>query len=262
MKIAKGEYFLFVDSDCILPSTYLTTIDRAIRAKSFDAFGGPDTYHPDFPPLLKAINYAMTSFIGTAGTRGNKKSLAKFYPRSFNMGFHRKVFESIGGFNSLRHGQDMDYSARIFEAGYAVGLIDDAFVYHKRRTSLKKYFKQIFNWGVARINLSTLHEGMMKPIHLIPAFALSAGLTILLLVAIEVLPLAIFYFCLLACGIVGVFAFVQSFLTYKDIRVAALSIITLFTQILAYALGSLTGIFQVFILRRKTATGFTKNYYK
>jgi len=244
MKVALGMYFIFVDSDCILPENYLKSIDSHLEENALDAFGGPDTYHPSFSPLLKSINYAMTSFLGTAGTRGNKKSLGKFYPRSFNMGLHRKVFESIGGFGGLRHGQDMDYSARIFDAGFNVGLIHEAFVYHKRRTSLKKYFKQIFNWGVARINLSKLHSGMLKPIHLIPAFVLFCAALVLVSTALGVLPLYLLGLGMIACGIIAITAFIQSLLTYKSLKVAMLSIITIFLQIIAYGLGTMTGVFQ------------------
>ena len=262
MSIAAGSHFIFVDSDCILPPQYLQIIDSYLEQNSLDAFGGPDTYHPSFSPLLKAINYAMTSFLGTAGTRGSKKSLAKFYPRSFNMGYHRRVYEKIGGFNDLRHGQDMDYSARIFEAGFKVGLISEAFVYHKRRTSLKKYFKQIFNWGVARINLHTLHQGMLKPIHLIPAALFLVGIAITFFSVIGVIPAILLQIGLAGCGLLALLAFMQSLFTYKDFKVALLSIVTLFTQIIAYALGTITGCIQVYLFGRKTAKGFTKNYYK
>ena len=168
MENSQADYFIFVDSDCMFPSNWLTEIEKVQNIEHYDAFGGPDTCHESFTPLLKAINYSMTSFIGTGGTRGNKKSIGKFYPRSFNMGISRKVYESIGGMGGLRHGQDMDYSARIYKAGFKVGLIADAFVYHKRRTNLVKFYKQIFNWGVARINLGRRHKNMLKPIHFLP----------------------------------------------------------------------------------------------
>ena len=157
MSKAQGEYFIFVDSDCMFPPQWLAEIEKAQNEHHYDAFGGPDTCHPSFSPLLKAINYSMTSFIGTGGTRGNKKHVGRFYPRSFNMGISRKVYDMIGGMGGLRHGQDMDYSMRIYNAGFKVGLIADAYVYHKRRTSIPKFFRQIFNWGVARINLSRRH---------------------------------------------------------------------------------------------------------
>ena len=262
MSLATGEYFIFVDSDCLLPPEYFSELAAGITAEGFEAFGGPDTYHPSFSPLLKAINYSMTSFIGTGGTRGSKKSIAKFYPRSFNMGMARTIYDTIGGFGSLRHGQDIDYSARIYAAGFKVGLISEAFVYHKRRTSLWRFFKQIHNWGVTRINLAALHPNMLKPIHLAPAVILLVGLSILIL--------ALFFswsFMLLKLGLIGllvlmIFITIQSFLEYKSLKVALLSILTLFIQVFAYAVGSLNGIWQKWILNKPTAIGITKNYYK
>ena len=262
MSLATGEYFIFVDSDCLLPPEYFSELAAGIAAEGFEAFGGPDTYHPSFSPLLKAINYSMTSFIGTGGTRGSKKSIAKFYPRSFNMGMARTVYDTIGGFGSLRHGQDMDYSARIYAAGFKVGLISEAFVYHKRRTSLWRFFKQIHNWGVTRINLAALHPNMLKPIHLAPA--------VILLIGLSILVLALFFswsFMLLKLGLIGllvltIFITIQSFLEYRSLKVASLSILTLFIQVFAYAVGSLNGIWQKWIMKKPTAIGITKNYYK
>lgn len=261
MQKASGDYFIFVDSDCLIPEDYLKKIHDFLAQNSVDAFGGPDTYHPSFSPLLKAINYSMTSFIGTGGTRGSQKSIGKFYPRSFNMGFHRRVFDQIGGFNALRHGQDMDFSARIYAAGFSVALIPDALVYHKRRTSLKKFFKQIFNWGVARINLSRLHPGFLKLTHLAPAILVSGTLIFLFLLGIGVLP-DFFSYALLIPVFIALIAFIQASKMYNSPAIAVLSIITLFIQVFAYGLGSLSGLFQLFILGRKETKGFTKNYYK
>ena len=261
MKKAHGEYFLFVDSDCILPSDYLIKIDEFLINHDSEAFGGPDTYHHSFSPLLKAINYSMTSFIGTGGTRGGKNGVTKFYPRSFNMGLHRSVFDRIGGFSSLRHGQDMDYSARIYEAGFKVDLIADAYVYHKRRTSLWKFFKQIHNWGVTRINLASLHDGMLKPIHLAPSLIVLVSITGLI-----ALPFLNYGWIIFVLGsslvvLLGMTAFIQSLLMYGSIKIALLSIITLFIQVGAYGIGTLNGIWQKWILKRKIAIGITRNYY-
>jgi len=143
MENAKGEIFVFIDSDCAVPIDYIENLTRHLDNENFGAFGGPDTCHESFSPFLKAINYSMTSFIGTGGTRGSKgKQLAKYYPRSFNMGIKKEVFDTIGGMNSLRHGQDMEFSNRIYNAGFKVTYFDDVKVYHKRRTNLKKFFKQ------------------------------------------------------------------------------------------------------------------------
>ncbi|MFW5756605.1 MAG: glycosyltransferase [Tangfeifania sp.] len=262
MRNARGEYFIFVDSDCMFPSHWLKTIDEAVSNNSLDAFGGPDTCHASFPPLLKAINYSMTSIIGTGGTRGSKKSVAKFYPRSFNMGIHRKIFENVGGMNKLRHGQDMDFSQRIYDAGYKVGLITDAFVYHKRRTSLSKFYRQIFNWGVARINLAQQHPSMLKPVHLLPAMVI-AGIVTLIIVTILFPFLAAPLWTITAIGYLTIilWAFFESLVKYKSLKTALLSPVTLNIQVFAYGFGLIKALWQVKVLKRKEAVGFVKGYY-
>ncbi len=261
MQKATGSYFLFIDSDCTLPKDYLVKLHQYILEYNPDAFGGPDTYHEDFPVLLKAINYAMTSFLGTGGTRGSEKSVTKYYPRSFNMGIHRKVFERIGGFGKLRHGQDMDYSARIYQNNFNVAFIKDAFVYHKRRTNLKRFYNQIHNWGVARINLGYLYPEMLKPIHFAPAMIVVISMIALILSLFTTIAKWVVLAGLIGSILIAIIAFVQSYSEYKDVKVAFLSIVTLFLQIAAYGLGSLNGLFQKIVLKRETAIGITKNYY-
>lgn len=260
MSVAKGDYFIFVDSDCLFPPQWLEVIDNDISIYGYAAFGGPDTCHADFSPLLKAINYSMTSFIGTGGTRGNKKHIGRFYPRSFNMGISREVFAKIGGMGKLRHGQDMDYSQRIYDAGFSVGLIDKAYIYHKRRTSIPKFYRQIFNWGVARINLSRRHPSMLKPIHLLPAL-LVMGLISLFLIS-PILPrISSFMWILISFFFLGIciFAFVQSLYLYKNIKASLLSILILNIQVFAYGLGLIHGMW--YAARGKETSGFSKNYY-
>lgn len=263
MRKSSGDFFLFIDSDCLFPPEYLQKVDSFISKHHPDAFGGPDTCHPSFSPLLKAINYSMTSFIGTGGTRGSTKSVQKkFYPRSFNMGVSRQVFETIGGMGKLRHGQDMEFSARIYRQGYSVSLIAEAFVYHKRRTSLKRFFKQIFNWGVARINLGRMDKNMLKPVHLAPAFLLFLLIILILLTPFPFFP-ALFVWIFVSGGMLAIaaLAFIQSFMKYRSMKVSLLSIITLYIQVVAYGLGLIKGMWQV-LTGKKTASGFTKNYYK
>nr|WP_321353554.1 glycosyltransferase [uncultured Draconibacterium sp.] len=262
MRNAKGEYFIFVDSDCMFPPNWLHTIDEELQRNGYEAFGGPDTCHESFSPLLKAITYSMTSKLGTGGTRGQKKSVGKFYPRSFNMGIHRKIFEDIGGMNKLRHGQDMDFSQRIYDAGYKVGLIADAFVYHKRRTSLSKFYRQIFNWGVARINLSLAHPSMLKPVHLLPAMVV-LGLVFLLIFTIIFPVIGSYLWIFTGISYLGIIftAFFQSLLQYKNLKAALLSPVTLNIQVFAYGFGLIKALWQTKILGRKEAEGFVKGYY-
>ena len=260
MQEASGDYLIFIDSDCLFPPDYLSAVDQTLEDNGYDAFGGPDSHHPSFSRLLKAINYSMTSFVGTGGTRGGKNQIGKYYPRSFNMGVHRKVYESIGGMNDLRHGQDMDYSARIYQAGFEVGFIIDAVVYHKRRTSLSKFFRQIFNWGVARINLGVRHSELLKPIHFLPALITAFYVAVLLLGLFFSVFRNVLLLMMLGHLAVCIYAIVESFVKYRSLKVSFLSVITLNIQVFAYGAGFLWAMWQR-ASGKQEARGFVKNYY-
>ncbi len=202
----------------------------------------------------------MTSFIGTGGTRGTTgKSVGKYYPRSFNMGIKREVYEKIGGMNELRHGQDMDFSSRIYKAGFNVKFLSDLIVFHKRRTNIKKFFKQIFNWGVTRINLGRLHKEMLKPIHTLPSAAiLFFSLTALL--SIFFIPVRYLFGAeVIGLASIIVFIFLQASTQYKSIKIGFLSILTILIQIIAYGLGFMTGIVKSIFIRKNLLTALPKN---
>jgi len=179
---SRGEYLLILDSDCILPETYLAAVEAELLREPADAFGGPDRAHDSFSDVQKAINYAMTSFFTTGGIRGGKKKMDKFYPRSFNMGVRAEVYKALGGFSAMRFGEDIDFSIRIFKGGYRCRLFPEAWVWHKRRTDLKKFFKQVHNSGIARIDLYKKYPESLKLVHLLPA-VFTVGVVLVLLAA-------------------------------------------------------------------------------
>ena len=179
---SSGTYLLILDSDCVLPPAYLSAIEEELQRDEADAFGGPDRAHDSFSTIQKAINYAMTSFFTTGGIRGGKKKMDKFYPRSFNMGIRADVYKALGGFSKMRFGEDIDFSIRIFKAGYRCRLFPEAWVWHKRRTDFRKFFKQVHNSGIARINLYKKYPDSLKLVHLLPAvFTVGVALCLLCL---------------------------------------------------------------------------------
>ncbi len=262
MANAKGEYLLFIDSDCIANENWLTSYKIRLEneQKKPAGFGGPDKVLSIFSPVQKAIDYSMTSFITTGGIRGHsKKGISKYYPRSFNMGVRKDVVDKIGGMGKLRHGQDIEFSHRILSTGEPVFKVDDAVVYHKRRMSIKKFFRQVFNWGVARINLSLIDKGMLEPIHYFPAFG---TIIIILFIILAIIFPGIFgWFVLL--GILILLAMgVHGIVKYKDYRTFFYIPIIVPTQILGYGLGFIIAFVRRIILKQDEFTGFVKKYYK
>lgn len=177
MERARGDYFIFVDSDCILPPEYISVLRRQLESNYTDFFGGPDAAHESFTDTQKAINFAMTAFLTTGGIRGGKIQMEKFVPRTFNMGFARHIFHKVGGFREM-FSEDIDMSTRIRNAGSSPRLLRDVFVYHKRRGNLRKFWRQVHVFGMSRITLQLLYPGSMKAVHWMPAiFTIgSAGL--------------------------------------------------------------------------------------
>src|SRR5436190_10777648 len=167
--LAKGDYFIVFDSDCIIPEHYFQTVYNSLSKNYLDAYGGPDRSHHSFTDIQKAISYSMTSLFTTGGIRGGRKRVGVFHPRSFNMGISKEVFDKTKGYIITRMAEDLEFSIRIINAGFKVGLIEDAYVYHKRRTSFKQFFNQLHFFGRGRINLYRFFPNELKAIHFFPS---------------------------------------------------------------------------------------------
>jgi glycosyltransferase involved in cell wall biosynthesis len=231
---ARGDYFVIFDSDCLIPEDYLEIVKDYLLAHGLDAYGGPDAAHDSFTAVQKAISYAMTSPFTTGGIRGNAKHIGQFHPRSFNMGVSREVWAQVGGFILTRLGEDIEYSIRIHENGFKIGLIPAAKVYHKRRTSFSQFYKQLHFFGRARINIYKHFPAELKLVHFFPAvFTVGIFLTAILHVIHR--PLA--YICDAGVLIFFLLIFFHSWMVNKSVKVAFLSIIAAFIQLFAYGLG-------------------------
>ena len=252
---SRGTYLIILDSDCILPPGYLAAVTEEWKREPADAFGGPDRAHPSFTDIQKAINYSMTSFFTTGGIRGGRKKMDKFYPRSFNMGVRREVYQALGGFSRMRFGEDIDFSIRIFKGGYRCRLFPDAWVYHKRRTDLKKFFKQVHNSGIARINLYKKYPESLKLVHLLPGL-FTLGTAVLLLGAFlcpwALLPLALY--ALLVC--------MDSTWQNQSLRIGLESVAAAYIQLLGYGTGFWRAWWNRGVRGKGEFEAFKKNFYK
>ncbi|WP_395810936.1 glycosyltransferase [Daejeonella sp.] len=243
---AKGDYFVVFDSDCLIPIDYLEIVKNYLLEHQLDAYGGPDGAHSSFTAVQKAISYSMTSPFTTGGIRGNKKHIGQFHPRSFNMGISREVWERTGGFILTRLGEDIEFSIRIHSMGFKIGLIPDAIVYHKRRTDLFQFYKQLHFFGRARINIYKHFPSELKVVHFFPAlFTLFLCLSLILNVFNH--PLAELCNTLLAIYILLIFF--HSWNINKSAKVAFLSIAASFVQLSAYGLGFMQDLWKRIILR-------------
>ena len=284
---SQGEYLIVLDSDVVLPEGYLAAVDEELTANPCEAFGGPDRAHESFTSVQKAINYSMTSFFTTGGIRGGKKKLDKFYPRSFNMGIKKTLYEALHGFSNMRFGEDIDFSIRIFKSGARCRLFPEAWVWHKRRTDFRKFFRQVHNSGIARINLYKKYPESLKLVHLLPAL-FTVGVATLLAIfltglifaglglasahgasgcnmglVVTYFGLALMLLALLPLVLYATIILVDSALQNRSVRVGLLSIPASFIQLLGYGTGFLRAWWLRCICgRNEELQAFKKTFYK
>lgn len=240
---ATGDYFIFFDSDCVIPPDYFKTLSAALDRNPVDCFGGPDAAHESFSSTQKAINYSMTSFLTTGGIRGGKVQLEKFVPRTFNMGYSRKVWEKVGGFREM-FSEDIDMSTRIRQAGFSIGLIREAFVYHKRRVNMKLFARQVYVFGMSRITLKLLYPDSLKLVHTLPAvFVLGSLLLIVLSCLVSwwfITPLLAYFLAI----------FLTALLSTKSLIIACKALPASIIQLTGYGCGFIKAFTLKILLHR------------
>lgn len=256
MKVAKGNYFLILDSDCIIPSNYLNEVDFFLESNYVDCFGGPDNAHDSFSDVQKAINQTMTSFLTTGGIRGGSEKLGKFQPRSFNMGISKKAFEASGGFGKIHPGEDPDLSIRLWNLGFKTALIPNAYVFHKRRIDWEKFYKQVNKFGKARPILNQRYPEYSKITYWFPSlFFLGFLISIIALI----FGFQWFFMCYILYFLV---LFVESFIQTKSLKISFLTIIATFIQFYGYGAGFLLSNYLLHVKKLKPETAMPEMFFK
>ena len=256
MERAKGNYFIVLDSDCIIPPQYLEAVEKSLNEEFVHCYGGPDAAHKSFSSVQKAINYAMTSVLTTGGIRGNKTAVGKFQPRSFNMGISKEAFTNVGGYGKIHPGEDPDLTIRIWNKGYETKLIPEAFVYHKRRVDWNKFHIQVSKFGMVRPILNKWHPETAKLTYWFPTFFCFGFFAALILSILGIrLPLILFvvYFTIL---------FFDSLLKNKSVVIALLSMVAVSIQFFGYGFGFLKSTFLVNFSNKSPQEIFPKLFFK
>ncbi len=256
MKVAKGDYYIIFDSDCIIPTQYLSEVEKELTTNYVDCFGGSDAALDSFSDIQKAINFAMTSFLTTGGIRGGSEKLNKFQPRSFNMGISKKAFKESKGFGNIHPGEDPDLSIRLWKMGYQTRLFPKAFVYHKRRIDWDKFSVQVNKFGKARPILDSWYPEYSKLTFFFPTlFILGIYFAIACLAFGFTFPILgyLFYFILIL---------ITATLKNKSIKIGLLSVVAVFKQFIGYGTGFLNSFIKVKLLKQKPEVAFPELFFK
>lgn len=256
MRHAKGNYYIILDSDCLLPPHYLNAVNMFLKTSFVDCFGGPDAAHNSFSNIQKAINFSMTSFITTGGIRGHKTQINKFQPRSFNMGLSKEAFIATGGFGNIHPGEDPDLSIRLWKLGYKTALISEAFVFHKRRISWSKFYKQVFKFGMVRPILNQWHPETKKVTYWFPSVFITGLITAMLL------AITINIYLLLLYGFYFLILFFEALRATRSLNIAFKSIFATLIQFTGYGFGFLKSFGILSLSKKEPEVCFPELFFK
>ena len=138
--------------------------------------------------------------------------------------------------------EDLDLSIRIRKAGFASRLIREAFVYHKRRVSLRRYAKQMYMFGTGRIGLKQIYPESLKAVHCLPALFV-LGCIFLIICSFwrwwAILPIVVYALALWLSALVST----------KSLKIACLSVVTSFIQLFCYGYGFIRAYIWEILLR-------------
>ncbi len=256
MRVAKGDYFIILDSDCLIPANYLSEVEKELTNDYVDCFGGSDAAHDSFSNIQKAINFTMTSFLTTGGIRGGSEKIGKFQPRSFNMGISKKAFEDSKGFGNIHPGEDPDLSIRLWKLGYKTRLFSNAFVYHKRRIDWNKFSIQVNKFGKARPILDSWYPEYCKVTFLFPSlFIIGLFFALVLLIFGYKFPVLLYAFYYI---LILFFSTIQN----KSFTIGLLSLVAVNRQFFGYGSGYLESFIKIKILKQQPEKAFPELFFK
>lgn len=164
-------------------------------------------------------------------------------PRTFNMGYSKAVYQAVGGFREM-FSEDIDMSTRIKHAGFSIGLIPDAAVWHKRRIDFRKFLRQVYVFGMSRITLKLLYPDSLKAVHTFLAL-LVLGTAVLILMAIFLSP-----WWLTPLAALLLLWFVAAWVDTGSVKIAFLAVPACIIQLYGYGCGFIYAYVKKILLGR------------
>ena len=172
------------------------------------------------------------------------------------MGISKEAFLKSGGFCKIHPGEDPDLSIRLQKAGFRTKLYADLKVFHKRRVSIRSFFKQVYKFGIARSILNHKFPETRKVIYWFPSIFSFVFIISIILVLFKIDSLIFiiysFYFSLV---------FILSSIK-NNIWVGFLSIMTTLIQFFGYGYGFIRSLILINIFpNKKIESIFPKMFF-
>jgi GT2 family glycosyltransferase len=143
---ARGEFVVYIDDDAYPPPPWLKYLALAFLRSDYACIGGPNYVPPEDGWIGQCVADSPGGPLHVLLT----DEIAEHVP-GCNMAFRRSRLAAIGGFDPLYRtaGDDVDVCWRLQDKGWTIGFTAAAMVWHHRRATVKRYWRQQVGYGRA-----------------------------------------------------------------------------------------------------------------
>jgi cellulose synthase/poly-beta-1,6-N-acetylglucosamine synthase-like glycosyltransferase len=246
IKVSKGKYVAFIDSDCIADKEWLRILVEALEreGKNTVAVGGPNLVPNDDPPISRLIGYIQETFLGSGGSPQSYTIKEPKYVYSLpncNAMYRKSILAQEKYDDNFNVGEDSELNFRLKEKGYRMLYLPNAIVWHSRVNSIKKFIRKMFVYGTAMARIIRKHKKLVRWYAPLP----SIGVFLLISWPFISKPFPIitpiYITLLLTYFIMLLISTIQVYIKYKNM-LSILTLILLPLQHMAYGIGFLNGI--------------------
>ena len=225
VKLAEGDFIVFTDADCVVPKDWLNSLVKHFNEEKVACIGGPNITPEGDAEFAKCVGTVL-SFLSKPGSRYGlniDRVTETFHNSGCNVAYRKSAIEEAGWFNEkLITCEDEELDYRISEKGYKILYTPYAKVYHYRRPTWKRFYKQAYRYAVGRMQAIRLHRKMGKWYHyIVPILILAITALFVLFFVDYTYPLIAFSILVIGgigIGIMGLYlgskTNMSNFLTY------------------------------------------------
>lgn len=144
LRLARGEFVLFTDADCVPHEDWIARMVSALETQDHAGIGGRiERYRPE-----SATQQFGSNIVNGQQTLSYLPALRLPYVAGANAGFRRDSLIQAGGFDEeLLSGNDVDICYKLGLAGFSIGIASDALVFHDNRATVISHFRRFYNYA-------------------------------------------------------------------------------------------------------------------
>ena len=219
---AQGELIAFSDADCVMDRYWLKNSIKYFEDERVAGIGGPNLIPQSESAFGKAagllFDYA-SAFGGGAPTRVYDKVIESRAHGS-NAIYRANVLRRVMPIDEdMFEGEDVVMNQRITRLGHKLLYVPDVIVHHYRRATPRKWWSQMYRYGLGKILMKRKISGTITPIQV--ALGLTIPILIIISIALAILnPWFPLIFILGGASLVAIFSASFAFLKTKSYQVA------------------------------------------